>query len=157
MKSSVVIAPGGGTWTQPLFVAGCTASPFCEIPWMFAAAFAETKESAEGLEWRMTRLNAYCASWKWDFHFYQVWSSRGNPSKLGRSSGKLYSARREWGVTATSHSYKIARPAHVAFRCDSSQQVMNSGTRGSSTHQDNIPFWRPITSISSPPMIVALR
>ena len=50
MKSSKGIAPGGGTWTRPLFVAGRMASPFCAITWMCASAFAEPKESAEGLE-----------------------------------------------------------------------------------------------------------
>ena len=56
---------------------------------------------------------------------------------------------------ATSHTYDIANPACVAFLCASSQRVMNFGTRGSLTHQDNIPCWRPIILIASTPILVA--
>ena len=70
MNSSSGMAPGGGT-----------VSMLCNIPWMCAAALAEPKESAEGLECQMTRSSASCASWKWDFHFSQVWSSRGDSSE----------------------------------------------------------------------------
>ena len=139
MNSSAGIAPGRGTWAPPLVVAVRMASPLCVISWMCAAAFAKQKESAEGLECRMTRSSASYASWKWDFHFSQVRSSCGNPSNLGRSSVKIFSARRERYATATSHTSEIARPDLLAFRCDSSQRVINSGNRGSSTHQDNIP------------------
>ena len=134
LESSAGIAPGGGTWTRTLLVVGRTSSSFCEIPWMFVAAFAELNRSVEGLEWRMTCSSASCASWKWDFQFYQYRLSRVKPSNLCRSSGNLFSARREWDATATSHASKIARPACVVFLCASSQRVMNSGTLGSSTH-----------------------
>ena len=148
MKLSAGIAPGGGTWVTPLIVDGCTPSPLCAIPWICEAAFADPKESAEGLELHMTRLRASCASWKWDFHFSQVRSSCSNPSNLGCSSGKVFSESRDRDATATSHASNIARPACLAFRCASSQWVINSGTHGSSTHQDNIPCWSPITSIA---------
>ena len=105
----------------------------------------------------MTHSSAFCASWKWDFHFSQVRSSCDNPSKLGHSSGKLFSARRELNMTATSHTSEIARPARVSFLCASSQRVMNSGTHGSLTQQDNISCWRPITSIASLHVLVAPR
>ena len=135
VKTSAGIAPGRGSWKRTLFVVGQNASLSHKIPWMSAAMFAEPKESAEGLEWQMTRLSTSCASWKWDFHFAQVRLSCGNPSNLGRSSGKLFSARREWYATATSHLSDIASLDRVAFRCASSQRVMNSGTCGSSNHQ----------------------
>ena len=90
MKSSTGAAPGGGTWVRPLFVAGHTACTVCAISWMCAAAFSDPKESAEEFNWRMTRSSTSCASWKWDFHFSQVWSIRGNTSNLGRSSGKIF-------------------------------------------------------------------
>ena len=61
INSSDRMPPDGGTWAQLLDVAGCTVSPLYKIPWMFAAALAETKESAEGLECRMTHLSASCA------------------------------------------------------------------------------------------------
>ena len=157
MNSSAGIAPGRGTWAPPLVVAVRMASPLCVISWMCAAAFAKTKESAEGLEFQMTLSSVSFASWNWDFHFYHVRSIRGNPSNLGCLSGKLFSARRERDATATSHTYEISRPDRVAFLCASLQQVMNSGTRGSSTHQDNILCWRPITSIASPTVLVAPR
>ena len=105
----------------------------------------------------MTRSSASCASWKWDFQFSQVRSSCSNPSNLGRSSGKVFSASRERDATATSHASNIARPARLAFRCASSQRVINSGTHRSSNHQDNIPCWRPITSITSPTVLVSPR
>ena len=130
-------------------------SPLYEIPWMCAAALSNPKESAEVLERRMTRLSASRASWKWDFHFSQVWSSRGNPLDLDRSSGKLFSVRRERNVTATIQASDIARPACLDFCCASLQRVMNYGTLWSSTHQDNIPCWVLMTSIASPPVLVA--
>ena len=65
--------------------------------------------------------------------------------------------RREWYATETSHSSEMARPDRVAFLCASSQRVMNSGTCGSSTHQYNIPFWTPITSIAYPPVLISPR
>ena len=105
----------------------------------------------------MIHSSASCASWKWDFNFSQVRSSRGNPSNLGRLSGKIYSARRERDATAKSHASEIARPDLVALLCAYSQRVMNSGTRRYSTHQYNIPCWSHITSITSPPMLVAPR
>ena len=151
------MAPGSGTWARLLDAAGCTVSPLCDIPWMFATALAKPKESTEGLEFRITRLSAYCASWKWDFHFYQFRLSRGSPSNLGRLSGKIFSARRERYATATSHASEMARPDRLAFRYAPSQRVMNSGNLGSSTHQDNITCWSPMTLIASPPMLVAPR
>ena len=105
----------------------------------------------------MTRSSASCTPWKWDFHFSQVRLSRSNPSNLGSLSGKIFPARRERDATATSHASDIARPARLSFRCASSQQVINSGTCGSSTHQDNIPCWSPITLIASPPVLVDPR
>ena len=77
INASAGMAPGGGIWSRLLDVAGCTVSPLCDILWMFAAALAEPKESTEGLECRITRSSASCASWKWDFHFSQVRSNRG--------------------------------------------------------------------------------
>ena len=47
---SAVMAPGGGTWARLLDAADCTVSPLCKIQWIFAAALADMKESAEGLE-----------------------------------------------------------------------------------------------------------
>ena len=101
--------------------------------------------------------SASCASWKWDFHFSQCRPSRGNPSNLGCLSGKIYSARRERDATAKSHASEIARPALVALLRAYSQRVMNYWTRRSSTHQYNIPCWRHIMSIASPPVLVAPR
>ena len=95
INSSAGMAPGGVTWARLLDAAGCTVSPLFEISWMFTAALDEPKESAEGLEFRMTPSSTSCASWKWDFHFSQVRSSQGNPSNLGHLSGELFSARRE--------------------------------------------------------------
>ena len=157
INSSARMASGGGTWARLVGAAGCTVSPLCDILWIFAAALAEPKESAEGLEFRMTRLSASCASWKWDLHFYQVRSSQGNPLNLGRSSGKFFSARRERDATETSHAYKVAGKARLAFHCVSLQRVINYETIGSSTYQDNIPCWSPVTSIASPPVLVAPR
>ena len=54
MNSYARIAPGGGTWARLLDVSGHTVSPLCEIPWMYVAALAESKEFVEGLEFRMT-------------------------------------------------------------------------------------------------------
>ena len=157
MNASDGMAPGGETWAWLWDAAGCTVSPLCEIPWMLAAALADPKESAEGLEYRMTRLSASCVSWKWVFHFFQVRSSQGNPSNLGRSSGNIFSARRELDARATSHASEMKRPALLAFCCASLQRVTNSVTLGSSTHQDYIPCWSLMTSIASPPVRVAPR
>ena len=144
MNLSAGMAPGGGPWARLLDAAGCMVSPLCEIPWILALALADPKESAEGLEFRMTRSRASCASWKWDFHFSQVRSSQGNPSNLGHSSGNFFSARSEWDATATSHASDMARPAHLAFLWASSQQVTNSGILEYSTHQDSIHCWSPM-------------
>ena len=157
MNSSAGMAPGDGTWARLLDAAGCTVSPLCKILCIFAAALAKPKESAEVLEFRMMRSSASCASWKWDFHFPQLRSSRGNPSNLSFLLGNLFSERRERDTMATSHASYMARPDRLAFRCESSQRVMNSGTLGSLTHQDNIPCWSPMTSITSPPVLVAMR
>ena len=162
INSSAGMGPSGGTWARLLDAAGCTVSSctvylLCNIPWMFAAALADPKESAEGLEFQMTRSSNSCASSKWDFHFSQVRSSRGNPLNLGHFSGKIFYVRREWDVTATSHASVMARPSHLAFRCASSPRVMNSGTLGSSTHQDNIPCWVLMKLIALPPVLVAPR
>ena len=151
------MAPGGVTWTRLLDTDGCMVSRLCVIPWMFVAALANPKESVEGLECQMTRSRASCVSWKWYFHFSQVHSSRGNPSNLGHSSGKLFSARRKGCATATSHVSDMARLARLAFHCASSQRLMNSVTLGYFTHQDNIPCCSPMTSIASPPVLVSPR
>ena len=103
------------------------------------------------------RLSTSCASWKWDFRFAQVRLSCGNPSNLGCSLGKLFSTRRERYATATRHSSEMASLDRITFRCSSSQRMINFGTRRSSTHQDNIPCWTPITSIVSLPVLVAPR
>ena len=105
----------------------------------------------------MTRSSASCASWKWYFHFAQVRLSQGNPLDVGRLSGNISFARKERNATATRHSSEMARPDRVAFRCSSLQRVMDSGTHGSLTHQDNIPCWITMTSITSSPVLVAPR
>ena len=139
INSNVEMAPGGGTWSRLMDIAGRTVSLSCEILWMFVAALANPKESAEGLECQMKRSSASCASWKWGFHFYQVRWIRGNPLNLDRLSGNIFSARRERDATETSHASDIARPDRLDFHCASSQREMNYGNLGSSTHQDNIP------------------
>ena len=155
MNLSAGITPGGGTWVSLLNVSGPTVSLLCKIPWMCAVALDDPKESAEGLECRMTRSSVSCASWKWDFHFSQFRSSCGNPSNLGRSSGNVFLAKRERDAIETSHASDIARPASLAFRFTYLQRVINDETCGSSTHQDNILYWRPITLIASPPVLVS--
>ena len=157
VNSSAGIDPSGGTWARLLDVAGRTVSPLCEIPWMCTAALANPKESAEGLEFRMTRSIPSCASWEWGFHFYHTHSSRINPLNLGRLPGNIFSARRERDATATSYASDTARSICLAFCCASSQRVINSCTRGYLTHQDNILCWSPMASIASPPVLVAPR
>ena len=49
MKLSAGISTGGVTWMRLLFFAGLKASPFCAIPWMYADALVEPKESTVGL------------------------------------------------------------------------------------------------------------